>query len=459
MTLTTKHTMKNWHLPRRTFLRGLGTLMALPALEAMWPTSARAVEAARTGPARYPRRTAYLYIPNGADMANWTPKAEGQTFELPRTLEPLRPYQSELLVLSGLAHDKARPNGDGAGDHARASATFLTGCQARKTDGADIRVGVSVDQLAAAQIGHLTRLPSLELGCDKGQRHGNCDSGYSCAYSFNISWKTPATPMPPEVDPRLVFERLFASDNPDETTASRARQRRHQQSVLDFVQEDARRLRANLGYTDQRKLDEYLTAVRELEQRIEQAEQFKTTLPTLVKPNGAPETYDQHLRLMFDLLALAFQTDTTRVATFVLAHDGSNRPYPWLGAPEGHHDLSHHGNDEAKKAKIAKINRFHVEQFAYFLGRLQSVKEGEGTLLDNCLVTYGAAISDGNRHNHDDLPVLLAGRGGGAITSGRHVRYAKDTPMTNLFLSLLDAAGAGKGVERMGDSSGRLAQL
>ncbi|MBK9138387.1 MAG: DUF1552 domain-containing protein [Verrucomicrobia bacterium] len=450
--------MKNWRLPRRTFLRGLGTAMALPVLDAMAPLRALAAENPKAA-FKHPRRLAFLYIPNGADMANWTPQGEGAAFDLPPILEPLAPYQEDILVLSGLAHDKARPNGDGAGDHARASATFLTAAQARKTAGADIHVGVSIDQVAATRIGHHTRLPSLELGCDKGQRSGNCDSGYSCAYSFNISWKTPNTPMPPEVDPRLVFERLFAGDRPAESAEARARRQHQRKSILDFVQEDAQRLRANLGYTDQRKLDEYLTAVRELELRIEQSEKFQAALPDVSKPTGIPETYERHLRLLFDLQALAFQTDTTRISSFILAHDGSNRPYPWIGVSEGHHDLSHHGNDEAKKAKIARINRFHMEQFAYFLGRLKAIKEGEGTLLDNCMIVYGGAISDGDRHNHDNLPVILAGRGGGTIETGRHLRYPRNTPMANLFLSLLDRAGAGQGIERFGDSSGRLARI
>jgi hypothetical protein len=362
-----------------------------------------------------------------------------------------------LLVLSGLAHDKARPNGDGAGDHARASATFLTGCQARKTNGADIKVGVSVDQLAAAQIGHQTRLPSLELGCDRGRLAGNCDSGYSCAYSFNISWKTESTPMPPEVNPRLVFERLFARGSKGETEENRLRRERYHKSILDFVLQDATRLKAQLGYTDRRKLDEYLTAVRELEQRIEQEEKYVAALPDYSKPTGVPKDYEKHIRLMYDLLALAFQTDTTRVSSFMMAHDGSNRPYPFIGVTEGHHDLSHHGNDEAKKAKIAKINRFHTTQFAYFVQRLKSIQEGEGTLLDNCMIVYGAAIGDGNRHNHDDLPVLLAGKGGTTFQTGRHIRFGKETPMANLYLTMLDSMGVTE--ERLGDSTGRLQPL
>jgi len=384
-------------------------------------------------------------------MADWTPKAVGADFELPFILEPLKPVQQEVLVLSGLTHDKARPNGDGAGDHARASASFLTGCQARKTDGADIRVGVSVDQVAAQRIGRQTRLPSLELGCDRGQQTGNCDSGYSCAYSFNISWRTPSSPMPPEVDPRQVFERLFAGRGSEETAESRARRQRYERSILDFVQDDAQRLKSSLGATDRRKLDEYLTAVRELELRVEQAEQFAAALPDYSKPSGVPESYERHVDLMFDLLTLAFQTDSTRIATFILAHDGSNRPYPFLGVSEGHHDLSHHGNDEKKKQKIAKINRFHLERFARFIGRLKSTREGEGSLLDHCMVVYGAAIGDGNAHNHDELPVVLAGRGGGTFETGRHLRFARNTPMANLYLSMLDRVGAP--VPRLGDST------
>jgi hypothetical protein len=428
--------------------------MALPLMEAMGPAAALAAEAAgRVGLPR-PRRMAFVYIPNGANMADWTPQAVGDQFELPFILAPLQPVQQDLLVLSGLTHDKARPNGDGPGDHARASATFLTGCQARKTDGADIRVGVSVDQVAVERLGRPTRLASLELGCDRGQRSGNCDSGYSCAYSFNISWRTPSTPMPPEVDPRQVFERLFADSSREETAESRARRKRYERSILDFVHEDARKLQSNLGATDRRKLDEYLTAVRELEIRIEQAEKLAAALPDYSKPSGVPESYERHMELMFDLLALAFQTDTTRVASFILAHDGSNRPYPFLGVSEGHHDLSHHGNDEAKKKKIAKINRFHLTQFARFVTKLKSIKEGEGTLLDQCMIVYGGGIGDGNAHNHDNLPVLLAGRGGGSIQTGRHLRFPRNTPMTNLYLAMLERMGAG--VERLGDSTGPL---
>jgi hypothetical protein len=446
---------KQLQLPRRSFLKGLGTAMALPMLEAMAPGISLA--AAGTPPGA-PRRMAFIFVPNGANMADWTPKTVGADFELPFILEPLKAVQEDLLVLSGLAQDKARPHGDGGGDHARGSATFLTGCQARKTYGADIRVGVSVDQVAAAAIGKSTRLPSIELGCDRGQQAGNCDSGYSCAYSFNISWKTESTPMPAEVHPRLAFDRLFTNGKKGESDESRIRRERYEKSILDFVMEDANRLKVGLGPTDRHKLDEYLTAVRELELRIEQSEKFAAALPDYAKPKaGIPKDYEQHVRLMFDLLTLAFQTDTTRISSFILAHDGSNRPYPFIQVSEGHHDLSHHGNDAAKKAKIAKINRFHITQLAYFLEKLKSIKEGDGTLLDNSMIVYGSGIGDGNRHNHDNLPVLLAGKGGGTIQTGRHLRYEGETPMNNLFLSMLDRIGAP--IERLGDSTGRLRDI
>ncbi len=448
---------KSWLIPRRTFLRGIGATVALPVLEAMAP-SLRALAALKEGGATgFPRRMAFLYIPNGANMADWTPKQVGTDFELPYILEPLQSFRNEMQVLSGLAHDKARPHGDGPGDHARASASFLTGCQARKTAGADIKVGVSVDQIAAEKLGRLTRLPSLELSGDKARTTGDCDSGYSCAYQFNLAWKTESTPMPPEVNPRVVFERLFCSDVPGESEAQRSARLRRRKSILDFVADDARRLKRNLGYTDRRKLDEYLAAIREVESRIEHSENFPPVTPDYPKPEGKPSDREEHMRLMFDLLALAFQTDTTRIATYIIAHDGDNNSYPAIGVSEGHHELSHHGNDETKKQKIARINRFHVTQLAYFLDKLKSVREGEGTLLDNCMIVYGAAIGDGNAHNHDNLPILLAGRGGGTLRSGRHVKLERETPMTNLYLSMLDRMGVA--AERVGDSTGKLEDI
>ena len=443
--------MKNWQIPRRTFLKGLGTAMALPLLEAMQPAALAASGASA------PRRMAFVYVPNGANMADWRPKNLGANYDLPAILQPLKNVQSEVSVFTGLTHDKGRANGDGAGDHARASATFLTGCQPKKTDGADIKVGTSADQLAAQKIGRATRFASLEIGCDRGQQAGNCDSGYSCAYSYNIAWKTESTPLPPEVNPRHVFDRLFSNQRSSEAPERQAILDRQRRSVLDFVLEDAKRLQSNLGATDRRKLDEYMTAVHDLEQRIEQAQKYQVAMPALKTPTGIPDDYEQHIRLMYDLLALAFQTDSTRISTFVVAHDGSNRNYPFIGVTDGHHDLSHHGNNEEKKAKIAKINTFHMRQFAYFLEKMRSIKEGDGTLLDHSMIVYGSGLADGNAHAHDNLPVLLAGRGGGAINQGRHIQVSKETPMTNLFMSLLDNMGAK--VPRIGDSTGLLKEL
>jgi hypothetical protein len=403
---------------------------------------------------------AFFYVPNGIHMADWTPTAEGTLTKLPTILEPLQAVQKDLLVLSGLTLDKARPNGDGPGDHARAMSAFLTGAQPRKTHGADIRAGISVDQAAAQKVGHHTPFPSLELGIERGQQSGNCDSGYSCAYSSNISWRAASTPMAKEVDPRQVFERLFGSQDKGEARQARLKREQYRQSILDLVQEDANRLRKDLGITDQRKMDEYLTAVRELEVRVVQAQQAPEPIEapaSAKKPDGIPKDLQEHMRLMGDMLVLAFQTDLTRIATLVLANDGSNRPYPFIGVPEGHHDLSHHGNDKAKQEKIRTINRFHISQFAYLLERLKAIREGDGTMLDNCMFVYGSGIGDGNAHNHDNLPILLVGTGRGTLKTGRHVRYPKETPLTNLYLSMLDRMGAP--TERLGDSTGRLRGL
>ena len=446
---------ESWRLPRRTFLKGLGTALSLPLLESMSLATSAGSKAAPSG--SLPRRTAFVYVPNGANMPDWTPASVGSKYELPFILDPLKPHQSEFLVLSGLAHDKGRANGDGAGDHARASASFLTAAQPKKTQGADIRVGISVDQLMAQKLGHLTRLPSLEIGCDRGQISGNCDSGYSCAYSFNIAWKTASTPLPPETNPRLVFNRLFGNGLPAQSAERNAKQSRYHKSILDFVMEDAKRLQSALGATDRRKMDEYLTAVRELEQRIERAERFATVMPNLAVPQGIPAENEDHIRLMYDLLLLAFQTDSTRISTFVVAHDGSNRPYPTLGVSEGHHDLSHHGGDKEKRAKLAKINRHHATLFSEFLGKMKATREGEGSLLDQCAIVYGSGLADPDHHAHNDLPVLLAGGGGKSIRPGRHVKFSQETPMANLFLSLMEQMGAP--ADRMGDSTGTLKQL
>ena len=424
-------------------------MIALPWLEAMGNLNAWAQGAAVKKTA--PTRMAFVYVPNGKDMANWTPKTEGENFELPEILQPLSPFQRELNVLTGLAADKARPHGDGGGDHARAMAAFLTGCQARKTDGTDIRAGTSVDQLAAAKVADLTHLPSLEIGCEPGAMAGGCDSGYSCVYSNTMSWRSATQPLPKEVNPKLVFERIFGGGDDSERKARQASRK----SVLDFIREDSKSLSSKLGKGDQQKLDEYFTSIRDIEQRMQRAQ----SLPQLVapadfpKPAGVPSKYDEYIRTMSDLMVLAFRTDATRVCSFVFANEGSNKSYPDIGVQEGHHELSHHGRDAKKLAKIREINKFHVRQFAYLLEKLKSVKEGDGTLLDNCMIAYGSGNSDGDRHNHDDLPILLAGGGGGTIKTGRHIRFAGETPVSNLWVSMLERIDVRVPV---GDSTGGL---
>jgi hypothetical protein len=437
--------MSRFLLARRTFLRGAGVSLALPLLEAMRPAARAAA------PAKPPLRMAFVFVPNGVAMERWTPTTDGDGFSLSPTLEPLAEVKPDITVFTGLGQDNGRAKGDGAGDHARAAASFLTGAHPYKTSGADIYLGVSVDQAAAAQIGSRTKLPSLELGIEKGSNAGNCDSGYSCAYSCNISWRTPTTPTAKEVNPRLVFQRLFG-DGQQQADPNRDLLRR---SILDSVAADAERLQGRLGQTDRRKLDEYLTSVRELEQRIGRAAQAaRQPKPAVAAPAGIPKDFAEHVRLMFDLLVLAFRTDTTRIATFMLANDGNNRSYPMIGVGEGHHELSHHQGRAETLAKIAKIDRYLVEQLAYFLTQLKSVPEGDEHLLHHAMVLYGSGLSDGNRHDHHNLPIVLAGRGGGTLRSGRHVRVDRETPLNNLFLSLLDRAGAK--VDKLGDSTGRL---
>jgi hypothetical protein len=438
----------------------LGTAVALPLLEAMEPAVSLAASASGSGAGTAPTRMAFLFVPNGVNMSEWTPQTVGYGYQLSNILQPLSKLKDDILVLSGLTHDKGRANGDGAGDHARAAAVFLTGCQPRKTDGANIRAGVSVDQVAAQRIGNATRFASLELGCEGGRNVGNCDSGYSCAYSHNISWASPTTPMAKEIDPRLVFERLFAGPKESETRKARLQRAELQKSLLDFVTDDAQRLHSRLGGADRHKLDEYLSAVRSIERRIERSERDpgrRSVASSYPKPDGIPQDYGEHVRLMGDMMVLAFQADLTRIATCMFGRAGSNRSYRQINVPDGHHNLSHHGNNAEKLDKIRRINRYHVEQLAYFLERLKSIPEGDGSLLDHCMIVYASGISDGNRHNNENLPVLLAGRGGGTIETGRHVRYDEETPMTNLFLSMLDRMGAP--VDAMGDSTGRLRGL
>lgn len=443
---------------RRSFLRGLGVSMALPFLQSLAP---RGLAASVAGKA--PVRLAFIYVPNGVNLAEWTPKEVGADFQLPYSLEPLRAHKNDMLVLSGLAQDKGRNNGDGAGDHARAAASWLTGAQPLKSEGSQIRAGVSADQVAASALGRDTRFASLELGLEPGRQGGKCDSGYACAYSNNISWRSETTPSGKEINPRLAFERLFAAANPKAVGEGAVRRERYRRSILDFVMEDAKQLGGKVSGTDKQKLDEYLTAVREIEQRVEAAERsVKSAVAAGVIegydiPEAIPESYQDHAHLMLDLMALAFQTDTTRVSTCMFANEGSGRAYRNIGVTRGHHEISHHQNNPENLRQIRDINRFHVQQLAYFLNKLKSIPEGEGNLLDNTMVLYGSSLADGDRHDHENLPLLLAGRGGGKIMTGRHLRYASETPMCNLLLSMLNYAGVG--ASRHGDSTGLLRGL
>jgi hypothetical protein len=440
------------HLARRTFLRGIGAAISLPVLDAMTPAFAATTRLASNSP----RRMAFVYVPNGIIMKDWTPDAVGTQFELPRILKPLEPLRQQVTLLSGLTHNTGRALGDGPGDHARAAASFLTGVHPKKTAGADIQSGVSVDQLAAQKIGNATRFASLELGCEDGRLVGNCDSGYSCAYSNSISWRTTSTPMPPEINPRAVFERMFGDS--DETPEARVKRLSYNKSILDFVLDDTQRLKGELGRTDRRKLDEYLDAVREIERRIEVAEHdSKQFVPTIEKPAGVPVEFADHVKLMFDLMTLAFQADLTRISTFMMCREGSTRTYREIGVSDAHHPLTHHRNNPEWIEKVTKINCFHLEQFAYFVNKLKSTPDGDGTLLDRVIVVYGSGLADGNQHTHADLPVLLAGAGNGAVRPGRHVRYAKETPMNNLYVAMLDQMGIPP--EHIGDSTGELQHL
>ncbi len=424
--------MRDLKLSRRTLLRGAGTAVALPFLEAMLPRTLLAAPAAKT-----PVRMAFVFFPNGCNVESWRqPKTPG----LPETLASLKPVASHMLHITGLKHTNGEGLGDGAGDHARDSAVFLTGAHPKKTDGKDIAAGVSADQFAAQQIGGETRLPSLELGTQNGAQSGNCDSGYSCAYSSNISWRTPSSPMAKEINPRALFIRMFGDPKARSSEAEIAREATYTRSILDMVLEDSKRLKTRIGATDQAKLDEYLEGVRSIEKQVQGVEKLSAAVPPSMElPTSIPQDHGAHLRLMFDLLAAAFQTDTTRVATFMLANSGSNNTFPSIGVTEGHHTLSHHASAKDKLDKIKKIDTFYVEQFSYFLQKLHAIKEEKGTVLDNSMIVYGGAISDGNRHNHDDLPVILAGKGGGTIASGRFVKMSGQ-PMCNLFLAMFARA-------------------
>lgn len=441
--------------PRRTFLKGMGgAAVGLPWLEALH--SQQVMASSGDQDSTTPTRMAFVFFANGAIMPDWKPEGVGKDYKLSKTLQPLAPVKEDVMVISGLAHDKARANGDGAGDHARCSAAFLTASQPRKTGGADIQLGVSVDQVAAQNIGALTPLPSLELGIEGGRQAGVCDSGYSCAYQSNIAWRSATQPVAKEINPKLAFERLFGMSMLD----MKKRQERdfYRTSILDLVADDASRIQQTLSATDRQKMDEYFTSVREIEQRIGRAAPKKRAVPEDFNvPNGVPRETVEHIRLMYEIMTLAFQTDSTRIATFMLANGGSNQRYTHLGIKEGHHQMSHHRNDEDLVTTIQKIDQFLVEEFSRFVQKLKSIPEGNGTLLDHSMIVYGSAISDGNRHRHEDLPIVLAGKGSGTIQTGRHLKLEKETPMANLFVSMLDRMNSP--VERFGDSTGKLKEL
>lgn len=447
-------------ISRRTVLRGMGTALALPWLECMLPGSsavANTIASKATGP---PLRMAFLYVPNGMHMPDWTPGEVGADYELTPILKPLEPFKSKFNVLSGLALDGAYAHGDGGGDHARSVASFLTGAHPRKTDGTNIQNGPSVDQIAAAKIGHLTKLPSLEMGTESSAPAGRCDSGYSCLYTSNISWRTSTSPIAKEINPRAIFERMFGSDDRSDSQKAVDQRARRKKSILDYVDQEAKQLHKNLGAADQRKLDEYLYAVRGIERRMESADlldRSEEEVPDYPRPEGVPRVYEEHLKLLFDMMALAFQADTTRISTLMYTNAGSNRSYRNLGIREGHHNLSHHGNSRDKQKLISKINVYHASLFSYLLSKLDQVQEGDGTLLDNCMIMYGSGIADGNSHAHSQLPIVLAGGGGGTIQTGRHLNYKRGTPLTNLYRSMLDRMDVR--VKDFGDSDGQLNRL
>jgi hypothetical protein len=438
----------SWHINRRTALRGIGTTMALPLMDVM--------ETASAAPAKAPTRSAFIFFANGKIMPDWRPEGEGTGYKMAKNMQPLAAFREDMTVFSGLTANTARANGDGPGDHARCSAAFLTAAQPFKTSGANIRLGTSVDQAIAQKIGEQTSLPSLELGIDAGRNVGRCDSGYSCAYSANISWKSATTPMAKEVNPRLVFERLFGETGAVKGVPERAKRDLYTKSILDFVAEDAKALQQSVGTADRRKLDEYFTSIRDIELRVARAqdEPVSEWRPDYQKPDGTPSDMAEHVRLMNDMIVVAFQGDLTRVASLMLGNGGSNRSYKGIGVPEGHHSLSHHRNDPHKVGQISKIDNFHARQFAYLLGKLKSVPEGNSNLLDNSMILYGSAISDANRHDHADLPIILAGRGGGTLSTGKHIVHKHNTPLANLFLEIMDRAGAK--ADKFGDSTGRL---
>jgi hypothetical protein len=443
------------HLSRRTLLRGVGTALALPWLDAMMP-AAKAAKSTAGAPAV---RLAFVYVPNGIIPGAWTPSVEGANFEFTRTMKALEPFREHVVVMSGLAQINGRALGDGAGDHARAGATWLTGVHPKKTEGAGIHAGISADQIAAKEFGKSTQFASLEIGLESPSLAGGCDSGYSCAYSNTISWRGPTTPNPVEINPRAVFERLFGEGDSTDPKA-RMRNFKEQGSLLDYITGDIDRMETSLGPRDRGKLTEYLDAIRDVERRIQMAEAQNDSMkvPVIERPAGVPAEFEDHAMLMMDLQTIAFQADLTRVITFMMAREGSDRSYRQIGISDGHHPLTHHQNDPEKIEKVTQINTYHVKMLAYYLEKLRSTPDGDGNLLDHSLVLYGSSICDGNAHTHHDLPLVMVGGAAGQIKGGRHLRYPKETPMNNLLLTMLDKAKVPV-PEKLGDSTGELKLL
>jgi hypothetical protein len=432
-------------LSRRTFLKGAGAAVALPFLDSMVPAFA-----AQTKP---PVRLAFLYVPNGIDMSNWNVSQEGAFGEFPRILKPLEAFRQDMIQIGNLTNNSGRALLDGAGDHGRCAGSYLTGVQVRKST-VDIQASISCDQIIANKIGHQTRFASLELGMDDSRQAGDCDSGYSCAYTNNLAWRSETQPLPPILDPRALFERLFGQGTAL-TPEARERQARYRRSILDFVTTDTKKLQSTLGPTDKRKLDEYLSSIREVERQLEKAEQDSVAIdPGMDKPYGVPPDFGEHFKLMSDMMTIAFQADMTRVMTFMMTREGTSRSYREIGIPDGHHPCTHHQGKPDLMAKVTQINEYHTTQLAKWLQKLKSIPEGDSNLLDNSMIVYGAGLSDGNRHLHDDLPTLLIGRGGGSFKPGRRVLVRKETPMSNFHLTLMDRMGVP--MENFGDSSGRL---
>ncbi len=438
-------------MSRRTVLRGVGAAVALPLLDAMVP----ALTAARQTPATPIRRLGVVYHPNGVIYENWLPKGTGRDFVFSPILKPLEPFRSQLTVITGLSSHQAEALGDGGGDHSRASGTYLTGVHVRKSDSV-VGNGMSMDQIAAKALERETQLSSLQLTADDNSLVGSCDVGYSCAYSSTLSWLTPTLPLMAENNPRVVFERLFGvSESTDpRVRASRLRQDR---SILDSVTDRVRQLQQKLGAADNRKVSDYLESLRDVERRIRKAEEQSTQVPDVSRPAGVPDGFQPHVELLYDLQLLAYQSDLTRVITFMYGREQNGRPYPQIGIAEPHHPLTHHQNNPDKMAKCTQIQTYHVALFASYLEKLAATPDGDGSLLDHVTILFGGGISNSDRHTHGPLPTLLAGGGSGTLRGGRHLVYPDDTPLTNLQLTLLDTLGVP--TEKLGDSTGRFAEL